>query len=71
MLGLKNNHELAIFEIGTNAEGEIKELASFLKPDIGVITNIGISHLEGLKSIDGVFEEKQTSLVLFHQMGRA
>ena len=58
LLGLKNNHELAIFEIGTNAEGEIKELASFLKPDIGVITNIGISHLEGLKSIDGVFEEK-------------
>ena len=58
LLGLKNNHELAIFEIGTNAEGEIKELASFLKPNIGVITNIGISHLEGLKSIDGVFEEK-------------
>ena len=58
LLGLKNNHELAIFEIGTNAVGEIKELASFLKPNIGVITNIGISHLEGLKSIDGVFEEK-------------
>ncbi len=58
LLGLKNNHELAIFEIGTNAEGEIKELASFLKPNIGVITNIGISHLEGLKSINGVFEEK-------------
>ena len=58
LLGLKNNHELAIFEIGTNAEGEIKELASFLKPNIGVITNIGISHLEGLKSIDGVFKEK-------------
>ena len=58
LLGLKNNHELAIFEIGTNAEGEIKELASFLKPNLGVITNIGISHLEGLKSIDGVFEEK-------------
>ena len=58
LLGLKNNHELSIFEIGTNALGEIKELASFLKPNIGVITNIGISHLEGLKSIDGVFEEK-------------
>ena len=58
LLGLKNSNELAIFEIGTNAEGEIKELASFLKPNIGVITNIGISHLEGLKSIDGVFEEK-------------
>jgi UDP-N-acetylmuramoyl-tripeptide--D-alanyl-D-alanine ligase len=58
LLRLDNSHKLAIFEIGTNAIGEIKELASFLKPNIGVITNIGNSHLEGLKNINGVLEEK-------------
>lgn len=58
LLGIDNSHKLAIFEIGTNAPGEIKELASFLKPNIGVITNIGNSHLEGLKNINGVLEEK-------------
>ena len=49
LLELKKNHKLAIFEIGTNAVGEIKELASFLKPNIGVLTNIGNSHQDGLK----------------------
>ena len=58
LLELKKNHKLAIFEIGTNAVGEIKELASFLKPNIGVLTNIGNSHLEGLKDTQGVLEEK-------------
>jgi UDP-N-acetylmuramoyl-tripeptide--D-alanyl-D-alanine ligase len=58
LLELDKNHKLAIFEIGTNAFGEIKELASFLKPNIGVLTNIGNSHLEGLKNTQGVLEEK-------------
>jgi len=58
LLELDKNHKLAIFEIGTNAVGEIKELASFLKPNIGVLTNIGNSHLEGLKDTQGVLEEK-------------
>ena len=58
LLELNKNHKLAIFEIGTNAVGEIKELASFLKPNIGVLTNIGNSHLEGLKDTQGVLEEK-------------
>lgn len=58
LLELNKKHKLAIFEIGTNAVGEIEELASFLKPNIGVITNIGNSHLEGLKNIQGVLDEK-------------
>ena len=33
-------------------------MASFLKPNIGVLTNIGNSHLEGLKDTQGVLEEK-------------
>ena len=58
LLGLTHYHRIAIFEIGTSAPGEIKELSAFLNPDIGIITNIGNSHLEGLLSIEGVMREK-------------
>lgn len=58
LLELNKSHQLAIFELGTNAKGEIKDLSSFITPDIGAITNIGRSHLEGLLDIEGVLEEK-------------
>ena len=58
LLELNKSHQLAIFELGTNSKGEIKDLSSFLNPDIGAITNIGMSHLEGLSDIRGVLEEK-------------
>ncbi len=47
-----------VVELGTNAPGEIRELAGIAEPDIGVITNIAESHLEGLGSIEGVAEAK-------------
>jgi UDP-N-acetylmuramoyl-tripeptide--D-alanyl-D-alanine ligase len=47
-----------VVEIGTNAPGEIAALCRVARPTIGVITNIGASHLEKLGSIDGVAREK-------------
>jgi UDP-N-acetylmuramyl pentapeptide synthase len=47
-----------VLEIGTNHFGEVGYLADICKPDIGVITNIGPSHLEFLKNLSGVFQEK-------------
>ena len=58
LLGLNRKHKIGIFEIGTNRPGEIYSLSNFLKPDYGVITNIGRSHLENLKNLDGVAKEK-------------
>jgi UDP-N-acetylmuramoyl-tripeptide--D-alanyl-D-alanine ligase len=43
-----------VTEMGANASGEIAELAAIAEPDIGVITCIGESHLEGFGSLDGV-----------------
>ncbi len=55
---LDASHEVAVLEIGTNQPGEIERLSSLISPQIGVVTMIGPSHLEGLKSIEGVKEEK-------------
>lgn len=58
IFGLDASHEVAVLELGTNFPGEIERLASIASPQIGIITMIGHSHLEGLKSIEGVKAEK-------------
>ncbi|MHB9097275.1 MAG: UDP-N-acetylmuramoyl-tripeptide--D-alanyl-D-alanine ligase [Syntrophales bacterium] len=58
LFGLREGHDLAIVEMGTNCPGEIARLAVIAAPDIGLITNIGPAHLEGLGSIEAVREEK-------------
>jgi len=50
--------DIAVFECGTNAKGEIKELANYLLPHIAVITNIGYSHIGRFGSLEGLAEEK-------------
>jgi UDP-N-acetylmuramoyl-tripeptide--D-alanyl-D-alanine ligase len=51
-------HDYLICEIGTNAPGEIADLASLARPDIGVITSIGRAHIERLGSVAGIAREK-------------
>lgn len=46
-----------VCEVGTNAIGEIAELAAVIEPDITVITSIGREHLEGLGGIQGSVNE--------------
>ncbi|MFT5283922.1 MAG: UDP-N-acetylmuramoyl-tripeptide--D-alanyl-D-alanine ligase [Planctomycetota bacterium] len=50
--------EALVVEMGTNSPGEIAGLCRIARPDIGLITNIGASHLEGLGSLEGVAHEK-------------
>ncbi|MCX7816368.1 MAG: UDP-N-acetylmuramoyl-tripeptide--D-alanyl-D-alanine ligase [Syntrophales bacterium] len=58
LLRLEGRHVAAVLEMGTNSPGEIRRLTEIALPTVGVVTNIGPAHLEGLKSIEGVFEEK-------------
>lgn len=58
IISIKKDHDFYVFEVGTNSRGEIRELAAIVEPDISVITNINPSHLEGLRDIKGVLEEK-------------
>ena len=61
LLRLKDE-DFCVLEMGMNDFGEIDYLASIALPEIGVITNIGPSHLEGLKDTDGVFKAKMELL---------
>ena len=47
-----------VLEIGASKFGDINYLSKILKPNVGVITNIGHSHLEKLGNIEGVFKVK-------------
>ncbi|NPA40061.1 MAG: UDP-N-acetylmuramoyl-tripeptide--D-alanyl-D-alanine ligase [Thermodesulfobacteria bacterium] len=50
--------EVGIVELGTNAPGEIARLAEIVEPQIGIITCVAPSHLEGLGSEEGILKEK-------------
>lgn len=58
LLRLKNEHELAVIEMGASHPGDIKELSEIAEPDYGLITNVGKAHLQGFGSFEGVIHTK-------------
>ena len=59
LLRLNKSHQIAIIEMGANHLGEIKELSAIANPTHGLITNIGIAHIEGFGSKEGVLKTKK------------
>jgi UDP-N-acetylmuramoyl-tripeptide--D-alanyl-D-alanine ligase len=57
ILRAKQTDRFLVCEVGTNAIGEIAELAAVIEPDVTVITSIGREHLEGLGGIQGSVNE--------------
>lgn len=55
---IDNSIEAAVIEMGMNHFGEISRLVSATKPTVGLITNIGVSHIENLGSRDGILKAK-------------
>ncbi len=62
LLRLDEGHGAAVLELGANHAGEIDYLSRILSPTIGVITNIGPSHLEYFKTLRGVLKAKREIL---------
>ncbi len=58
LLGIKKEHKAAVIEMGMSAKGEISFLTKLARPDIGVITVIGSSHIEHLGSREGIRDAK-------------
>lgn len=62
LLDLDESHEVAVIEMGMNHFGEIDYLAGLLKPNVGMITNIGVAHIEFLGSREGILKAKTEML---------
>ena len=58
LLGLEDDHEVAVVEMGMNHLGEIHRLAEIAKPNIGIITNIGVSHIQNLGTRENILKAK-------------
>jgi UDP-N-acetylmuramoyl-tripeptide--D-alanyl-D-alanine ligase len=58
LLALRPAHKVAVVELGINHAGEMDLLCSLCRPTVGLVTNVGATHLQGLKNADGVAHEK-------------
>ncbi len=58
VLELNSTHDFAVFEMGASALDEIALLAEIARPDIGVITGIGLAHVAGFGSTEAIIRGK-------------
>ena len=67
VFNIRPSHQVGIFEMGMNRQGEISELASVLKPKYGIITNIGTAHIGILLSRQNIATEKREIFKFFDE----
>jgi UDP-N-acetylmuramoyl-tripeptide--D-alanyl-D-alanine ligase len=58
LFSLNEKHRFAVMEMGMNHLGEIARLCQIAKPSVGLLTNIGPAHLEGLGSLSAIAQAK-------------
>jgi UDP-N-acetylmuramoyl-tripeptide--D-alanyl-D-alanine ligase len=58
IFSIKEEHEIAVLEMGISKLGDMDVLSWMAKPDFCVLTNIGVAHIEHLKTRDGILTEK-------------
>ena len=66
---IREEHEIAVLEMGINDFGDMSYLAQMARPDICVFTNIGVAHIEQLKTRDGILKEKTAMLYYMNPDG--
>ena len=64
LLNVTDEEKFVVLEMGMSSLGEIRRLGEISSPDYAIITNIGDSHIEFLKTKDNVFKAK-TELLEF------
>ena len=58
LLAMGSETEFGVVEMGASAKGEIALLCSIAEPNYGILTNIGLSHLEGFGGVEGIRKGK-------------
>ena len=62
LFGLDRTHTAAVIEMGMSHQGEISRMSMCCQPDVCVITNIGVSHIENLGSQANILKAKMEIL---------
>ncbi len=55
---LKPEHQVLVLEMGIRHPGDMDELCRIARPDVGVVTSVGVAHLESMGSMDRIAAEK-------------
>ncbi len=71
VLRLREDHEIAVLEMGMSHAGEIKSLTQIAPPDVAVITNVKPVHLEFMKTITNIADAKKEILAGMKPNGTA
>ncbi len=58
LFNLNVTQKFSVIEMGMDAQGDISKLTAAVKPDIAVITNVGVAHLESLKTRENILKAK-------------
>ncbi|GMR01307.1 MAG: UDP-N-acetylmuramoyl-tripeptide--D-alanyl-D-alanine ligase [Gammaproteobacteria bacterium] len=58
LLELTEQHQFAVIEMGANHVGEIDYLSEIAKPDVALVNNAGLAHLEGFGSLENIAKSK-------------
>lgn len=58
ILELQRVNDLAVVEMGISEFSEMEKLADIVNPNFAIITNIGVTHIENLKSQENILKEK-------------
>lgn len=69
LFGLTKEHQVAVVELGMRGLGEITELTEIVHPNLGVITNVGETHLEILGSKENIAQAKGELVEAIPQAG--
>lgn len=69
VLRIRDNHQIAVLEMGISDFGEMHRLSEIAKPDICIMTNIGLCHLENLKTQDGIYKAKSEAFEHMNDRG--
>lgn len=68
---LKPTHNVFIVEMSAKKPGDIKELCDLVNPEYGLITAIGVQHLETFKTLDNIISTKNELIISLPQNGVA
>lgn len=58
LLSMNKSHEIGVVEMGASHPGDISELCRIAEPNYGLITNVGVAHLEGFGSLENLKKTK-------------